>query len=219
MPPVTTTSWCPAAIISSAISIARIDDAHTLLIVSAGTSFGIPAPIAAWRAGAWPGAGLEHLAHDDVADLLRVDAGALEPRTDRDRAELRRRDVGKAAADTAERRPDGGDDDGASHGASVATRRPASPAGTGGVRRDRCQVRISVKCGRAPNRVPIAPQRRTPGLVADCARGGRSLGSADDELCLCMDLVVAPRARRERALAAATSRFRPRPPTEVSFVS
>ena len=37
---------------SSAISIARIDDAQTLLIVSAGTSFGIPAAIAAWRAGA-----------------------------------------------------------------------------------------------------------------------------------------------------------------------
>ncbi len=38
----------------SAISIARIDDAHTLLIVSAGTSTGMPAPTAAWRAGAWP---------------------------------------------------------------------------------------------------------------------------------------------------------------------
>ena len=54
MPPVTTTSWRPAAIISSAISIARIDEAQTLLIVSAGTSFGMPAPIAAWRAGACP---------------------------------------------------------------------------------------------------------------------------------------------------------------------
>src|SRR4051812_19566811 len=38
----------------SAISIARIEDAHTLLIVSAGISFGSPAPIAAWRAGACP---------------------------------------------------------------------------------------------------------------------------------------------------------------------
>ncbi len=54
MPPVTTTSTSPARIIESAISIARIDDAHTLLIVSAGVSFGSPAPIAAWRAGAWP---------------------------------------------------------------------------------------------------------------------------------------------------------------------
>jgi hypothetical protein len=51
---VTTTSWRPALIIRSAISIARIDDAHTLLIVSAGTSLGIPAPIATCRAGACP---------------------------------------------------------------------------------------------------------------------------------------------------------------------
>src|SRR5436309_12591256 len=54
MPPVTTTSTSPERIIESAISIARIDDAHTLLIVSAGVSFGRPAAIAAWRAGAWP---------------------------------------------------------------------------------------------------------------------------------------------------------------------
>ncbi len=54
MPPVTTTSTSPARIIESAISIARIDDAQTLLIVSAGVSFGSPAAIAAWRAGAWP---------------------------------------------------------------------------------------------------------------------------------------------------------------------
>src|SRR5262245_52682232 len=54
MPPVTTSSTSPARIIESAISTARIDDAHTLLIVSAGVSFGRPAAIAAWRAGAWP---------------------------------------------------------------------------------------------------------------------------------------------------------------------
>src|SRR5512142_2301561 len=54
IPPVTTTSTSPARIIESAISIARIDDAQTLLIVSAGVSTGSPAPTAAWRAGAWP---------------------------------------------------------------------------------------------------------------------------------------------------------------------
>ena len=54
IPPVTTSSWPPARIMRSAISSARIEDAHTLLIVSAGTSFGIPAPTAACRAGAWP---------------------------------------------------------------------------------------------------------------------------------------------------------------------
>ena len=50
----TITSWSPARIIVSAIWTARIDEAQTLLIVSAGVSFGSPAPIAAWRAGAWP---------------------------------------------------------------------------------------------------------------------------------------------------------------------
>jgi len=54
IPPVTITSWSPARIIWSAISTARIDEAQTLLIVSAPTSFGIPAPIAACRAGACP---------------------------------------------------------------------------------------------------------------------------------------------------------------------
>src|SRR3954464_11735295 len=68
MPPVTTTSTSPARIIESAISTARIEDAQTLLIVSAGVSFGRPAAIAArppgarrrpaaiaaCRAGAWP---------------------------------------------------------------------------------------------------------------------------------------------------------------------
>ena len=54
MPPVTMHSCSPARIIASAISIARIDDAHTLLIVSAGVSIGRPAPTDACRAGAWP---------------------------------------------------------------------------------------------------------------------------------------------------------------------
>jgi hypothetical protein len=54
IPPVTTTSTSPARIIESAISIARIDDAHTLFTVSAGASIGSPAPTAAWRAGACP---------------------------------------------------------------------------------------------------------------------------------------------------------------------
>ena len=54
MPPVTTTSCSPARIIASAIWIARTEEAQTLLIVSAGVSFGSPAPIAACRAGAWP---------------------------------------------------------------------------------------------------------------------------------------------------------------------
>ena len=54
MPPVTTTSTSPARIIESAISTARIEEAQTLFTVSDGTSIGIPAPTAAWRAGACP---------------------------------------------------------------------------------------------------------------------------------------------------------------------
>ena len=50
----TITSWSPARIIASAIWTARIEEAQTLLIVSAGVSFGSPAPIAACLAGAWP---------------------------------------------------------------------------------------------------------------------------------------------------------------------
>src|ERR1051325_3200829 len=99
MPPVTITSWSPARIIWSAISTARIDDAQTLLIVSAPTSIGIPAPTAACRAGARLG---------------------LEPRAPRagpddDRAELGRALVGEGAAKLPERRADCRDDDGTSH--------------------------------------------------------------------------------------------------------
>ena len=54
MPPATTTLWSPERIIRSAIWTARTLEAQTLLIVSAGTSIGSPAPTAACRAGAWP---------------------------------------------------------------------------------------------------------------------------------------------------------------------
>ena len=111
MPPVTTHSCSPARIIASAISIARIDEAQTLLIVSAGVSFGSPAPTAAWRAGAWPAPRLEHLAHDHVLGLVRLEPDALERGLDHDRAELRRLVAREPAAELAERRADGGDDD------------------------------------------------------------------------------------------------------------
>ena len=58
---------------------------------------------------------LEHLPHDDVADVLGCDAGSLEPRADRDRAELGRRDVRETPSDPAEGRADRRDDHGASH--------------------------------------------------------------------------------------------------------
>src|SRR6266446_513438 len=97
MPPVTMSSASPARIIESAISTARMDDAQTLLIVSAGTSIGRPAPTAACRAG----------------------PGALEPGANRDRAQLGRLLVLQPAAEPPEGRAHGGDDDAASHEKSV----------------------------------------------------------------------------------------------------
>ncbi len=54
MPPVTTTSVSPARIAWSASPSVRMPEAQTLLIVSEGTSFGIPPLIWAWREGIWP---------------------------------------------------------------------------------------------------------------------------------------------------------------------
>src|SRR5207247_8942304 len=68
-----------------------------------------------------PGAGLEHLAHDHVPGLSRLDADALERRPDHDRAELRRLEVLEPTAEPPERGADGADDDAARHGASLAT--------------------------------------------------------------------------------------------------
>ena len=65
---------------------------HTLLMRrSPGTVIGMPAFTAAWRAVIWPCAGLEHLAHEHVVDLLGADAGALERGLDGEPAEVRRR--------------------------------------------------------------------------------------------------------------------------------
>ena len=54
MPPVTATSVSPARIAMSAMPIERMPEAQTLLIVSEGTSLGIPPLIWAWREGIWP---------------------------------------------------------------------------------------------------------------------------------------------------------------------
>ena len=54
MPPATTTSTSPARIICAASATDFRPEPHTMLMVMAGTSFGMPAPIAAWRAGFWP---------------------------------------------------------------------------------------------------------------------------------------------------------------------
>ena len=113
MPPVTTTSTSPARIIESAISIARIDDAQTLLIVSRGRldrQAGLDRRLARRRL---PRAALQHLAHDHVLRLVRLDADPLERGADHDAAELGRLVAGEPAAELAERRPHGADDDAA----------------------------------------------------------------------------------------------------------
>ena len=104
---------------------------------------------------------LEHLAHHDVSDVLGLDARALEARPDRDRAELGRGDVCETAAEAAERRPNGRDDDGAGHRA-VSLAALHSEA--------RRTVSDTVFC-QGPTRakfVPIAPlrSRRIAGAAA-----------------------------------------------------
>ena len=75
----TITSCSPARIIASAIWTARIDEAHTLLIVSAGVSFGSPAPIAACRAGAWPAPACSTWPMITYSTSSVLDPGAVEP--------------------------------------------------------------------------------------------------------------------------------------------
>ena len=103
MPPPTPTSTSPARIAWSSSPTARMPEAQTLLIVSEETSFGMPALIWAWREGIWPWPGLQHLAHDDVLDLLGRDVGALERGLDRDAAELGGVERRQAAAELADR--------------------------------------------------------------------------------------------------------------------
>ena len=54
MPPATTIAPEPAAIRSWANIAAFMPEPHILLMVVQPTWSGMPAPMAAWRAGAWP---------------------------------------------------------------------------------------------------------------------------------------------------------------------
>ncbi len=73
----------------------------------------MPALIWAWREGIWPCAGLQHLAHHHVLDLLGRDLGALERGADGDAAEVGRVQRGQAAAHLADGRSGAAEDDGA----------------------------------------------------------------------------------------------------------
>jgi hypothetical protein len=54
MPPATTSSASPSASVLAPNTTACRPEPHTLLTVVLGTECGMPAKIAAWRAGAWP---------------------------------------------------------------------------------------------------------------------------------------------------------------------
>ena len=54
IPPATTTSLTPAAMLCCAMVTAFIPEEHTLFTVVQQADGGRPAPSAAWRAGAWP---------------------------------------------------------------------------------------------------------------------------------------------------------------------
>ena len=71
--------------------IALSPEPQTRLIVVARRSCPAARPrSAAWRAGAWPDAGLQDLAHQDLVDRrpCRVEAGPLDGGPDGDAAEL-----------------------------------------------------------------------------------------------------------------------------------
>ena len=66
---------------------------QTRLMVVAEVPSGRPALSAAWRAGAWPDARLQHLAHQDLVDRRSPgQPGALDGGPDRDATELGGRD-------------------------------------------------------------------------------------------------------------------------------
>ncbi len=71
--------------------------------------------------GDLPLPGLQHLAHDDVLDLLGLDAGALERRADRQPAELGGVQRGQAAAHLADGGARAGEDHGLGHGSRVGS--------------------------------------------------------------------------------------------------
>src|SRR5262249_25026799 len=66
--------------------------------------------------------GLQHLTHDHVLDLARLERGPRERLANRNRAELRRGVRSEGATEAAEGRSHSGDDDGPAHGASVPGR-------------------------------------------------------------------------------------------------
>ena len=109
MPPATRHSASPARIACAARATVLRPLPHTLLMVVDGTLSARPAPIADWRAVFCPRPGLEHVAHEHLVD--GIDARAAQRLLDGDRSESGRGHFGEHAAEGADRRPHGADDD------------------------------------------------------------------------------------------------------------
>ena len=92
-------------------------------------------------------AGLEDLAHDDVLDLLGLDVGALERGLDRDAAQLGGVEGRQPAAQLADRRSGGAEDDGLGH-----VRLPVVTSGAEdiAVRRTAYARRLTRRCASPP---------------------------------------------------------------------
>src|SRR5690606_25159745 len=94
MPPATTTLAEPALMASWASITAFMPEPHTLLMVVQPAAGGMPAPSAAWRAGAWPRpAGT----HGHLVHLVGGEPGVLERAADRGASQDRRGHPGELA--------------------------------------------------------------------------------------------------------------------------
>jgi hypothetical protein len=86
------------------MAMALMPERQTLLMVSAGLDRGLPG-------GDLAGAGLQHLAHDHVVDLLGAHPGLLEGALDGDPAEVGTGEALERAEQAAHRRARARDDD------------------------------------------------------------------------------------------------------------
>ena len=93
VPPATTTSASPALIACAASITALRPEPQTLLTVCAGTDFGMPAVIAAWRAGFMPSPACRMQPRITSSTCVRRDAGAAHRLGNHDAAELHGGDV------------------------------------------------------------------------------------------------------------------------------
>ena len=97
-------------------AMARRPEPQSWFSPQAVASCGMPAAMAAWRAGFWPCAGGQDLAEDDLVDFAGVDACAGQGFLDRDGAEFVGGHVRECPVEGTDRGAGGaGDDDGSGH--------------------------------------------------------------------------------------------------------